>query len=58
MYDRLDFEVPIGLGIKGTVGDSWDRYYVRLQEIRQSINIVRQAIDKLPKDGDVHKSMT
>ena len=57
LYDRLDFEVPIGLGIKGTVGDSWDRFYVRLQEMRQSINIVRQAIDKLPKDGDVHQSM-
>ena len=42
---------------KGTVGDSWDRFYVRLQEIRESVKIVRQAIDQLPKDGDVHQSM-
>jgi len=57
VYSKLDFNVPIGKGIKGTVGDSWDRFYVRLQEIRESVKIVRQAIDQLPKDGDVHQSM-
>jgi NADH-quinone oxidoreductase subunit D len=44
-YDNYDFEVPIG-----TQGDCYDRYLVRLEEIRQSARIVRQAIDKLP-DG-------
>jgi len=57
VYNRLDFEVPVGNGIKGTVGDSWDRFYVRIQEIRQSVKIIRQAIDLLPKEGDVHKAM-
>jgi len=42
-YERYDFDVPVG-----TVGDSYDRYYVRLEEIRQSINILRQVINKLP----------
>ena len=42
-YERYDFDVPIG-----SVGDSYDRYYVRLEEIRQSIKILRQVIDKLP----------
>ncbi|MEI6560581.1 MAG: NADH dehydrogenase (quinone) subunit D [Verrucomicrobiota bacterium] len=42
-YDRYDFDIPIG-----SVGDSYDRYYVRLEEIRQSIKILRQVIQKLP----------
>ena len=44
-YENYDFEVPIG-----TQGDCYDRYLVRLEELRQSARIVRQAIDKLP-DG-------
>ena len=42
-YEQYDFDIPIG-----SVGDSYDRYYVRLEEIRQSVSILRQAIDKLP----------
>ena len=42
-YGRYDFDIPIG-----SVGDSYDRYYVRLEEIRQSIKILRQVIEKLP----------
>jgi len=48
VYDELDFEIPVG-----TVGDCFDRFLVRQEEIRQSISIVRQAIDKLPP-GDYH----
>lgn len=44
-YENYDFDVPIG-----TNGDSYDRWLVRLEEMRQSVRIVRQAIDKLP-DG-------
>ena len=44
-YENYDFEVPIG-----TQGDCYDRYLVRMEEVRQSARIVRQAIDKLP-DG-------
>lgn len=43
-YENYDFEVPIG-----TVGDSYDRYLVRMEELRQSVSIVRQAIDKMPE---------
>jgi len=42
-YDGIDFEVPIGAN-----GDCFDRYIVRLEEIRQAASIVRQAIAKLP----------
>ena len=40
----------------GTVGDSWDRYWVRMVEMEESIKIIRQAISSLP-DGDVHSAM-
>ncbi len=46
-YDQFDFDIPIGEGIKGTVGDCWDRYYVRVLEMYQSIRIIRQAFEKL-----------
>jgi len=42
-YEQYDFEVPVG-----TVGDCFDRYAVRLEEMRQSLRIVRQALDRLP----------
>lgn len=48
VYDELDFEIPVG-----TVGDCFDRFLVRMEEIRQSITIIRQASDKLPP-GDFH----
>jgi len=43
VYDQLDFEVPIG-----SVGDCYDRYLVRMEEMRQSVRILRQCLDKLP----------
>jgi NADH-quinone oxidoreductase subunit D len=52
VYDRFDFEIPIGTGEKGTVGDSWDRYMVRIREMRECIKIIRQAVAQLP-DGDI-----
>lgn len=42
-YDDFDFEIPIGLN-----GDCFDRFVVRIQEVRQSVAIVRQAIAKIP----------
>ncbi len=37
----------------GTVGDSWDRYYVRVLEMEESCKIIEQALDQLP-EGDVN----
>jgi NADH-quinone oxidoreductase subunit D len=42
-YEKYDFDVPIG-----SSGDCYDRYQVRMEETRQSIRILQQAIDKLP----------
>jgi len=53
-YNEFDFEVPIGQGAKGTVGDCWDRYFVRVLEMEQSVRIIRQALEKLRgTSGDV-----
>jgi NADH-quinone oxidoreductase subunit D len=53
-YDEFAFDIPIGEGLKGTVGDSWDRYFVRMQEMKQSVRIIRQALEKLRQTpGDV-----
>ena len=43
VYEQLDFDVPIG-----TKGDCYDRYLVRIEELRQSVRILRQCFDKLP----------
>ncbi len=56
IYDRFDFEIPIGQGLKGTVGDTWDRYFVRVLEMEQSLNIVEQAIDNIP-EGNVKEAI-
>jgi NADH-quinone oxidoreductase subunit D len=47
-YPELDFDVCVGKGEMGTVGDSFDRYQLRFDEMVQSINLVRQALLKLP----------
>jgi NADH-quinone oxidoreductase subunit D len=46
-YEKYDFDVPIG-----SVGDAYDRYLVRIEEMRQSVKILRQVIQKLP-DGPI-----
>ena len=47
VYERFDFEVPVGLD-----GDCWDRHWVRIQEMYESLSIIRQALDQMP-DGPV-----
>jgi len=43
IYDSLDFKIPVG-----TYGDCYDRYLVRVEEMRQSLNIVMQCLNKIP----------
>ncbi len=55
VYDRIDFDVPVG-----TAGDCYDRYLVRVEEMRQSNRIIKQCIDWLranpgPVISDNHK---
>lgn len=47
VYDQLEFDIPIGKN-----GDCYDRYLIRMEEMRQSIKIIKQAIEKMPK-GEV-----
>ncbi len=49
VYPRLKFDIPIGKGEMGAVGDSWDRFWVRVEEWRQSVKICRQALDEIQK---------
>ncbi|NUT56135.1 MAG: NADH-quinone oxidoreductase subunit D, partial [Thermoleophilia bacterium] len=43
-YDHFDFKIPVG-----TVGDNYDRYRVRMAEMRESVKIIEQALDGLPE---------
>jgi NADH-quinone oxidoreductase subunit D len=42
-YEAMDFDIPIG-----KTGDCWDRYLVRMEEMRQSLRIINQALDRMP----------
>ena len=51
VYDRFDFDIPIGLD-----GDCWDRHYVRMQEMYESLRIIEQALAQMPS-GPVTSSL-
>ncbi|MBI5863146.1 MAG: NADH-quinone oxidoreductase subunit D, partial [Planctomycetes bacterium] len=68
LYDRFEFEIPVGVsagdpgepfGLKGRIpepivlGDSWNRYFVRMLEMKQSVRILRQCIAQMPREGEV-----
>lgn len=48
IYDRFDFEVPTG-----ETGDVYDRYMVRMKEMDQSLNILDQALEQFPEEGEI-----
>lgn len=57
-YEKYDFDVQVGTGEKGTLGDCWDRYHVRVREMWESCKIVRQVlagIEEGPVMGKVPK---
>ena len=49
VYDRFDFDVPVG-----SMGDNFDRYAVRVEEIHQSIRILDQALKQIPAGPFMH----
>lgn len=49
VYSKFDFNVCVGRGEKGQLGDCFDRYMVRIDEMRESIKILRQAIEMIPE---------
>ncbi len=57
IYDRFEFDVVVGKGEMGTVGDCWDRYIVRVREMEESLKIIEQALDQMPDEGDVHEAV-
>jgi NADH dehydrogenase (ubiquinone) Fe-S protein 2 len=44
VYDQLDFDIPVG-----TNGDCYDRYLIRIEEMRQSLRIINQVINTIPE---------
>lgn len=50
VYPELDFEVPIGAGQMGQTGDCWDRTWVRVEEVKQSVKIIEQCLEQLTGD--------
>ncbi len=47
VYPEIDFEVPIGTGAMGKLGDCWDRTWVRVQECWEAVKIIEQCLTKL-----------
>lgn len=57
IYDRFEFDIPVGSGEVGTTGDCWDRYIVRVREMIESLKIIEQALDQMPDEGDVQEAV-
>ena len=51
IYDKVDFDIPIGKN-----GDCYDRYLIRMEEMKQSLKIINQVLDKMPKGEVINDS--
>jgi NADH-quinone oxidoreductase subunit D len=51
LYPELEFDVCVGTGEVGALGDCWDRYIVRMKEMKESCKIIRQVIKMMPDSG-------
>ncbi len=49
IYPELDFDIPVGTGEMGRVGDCFDRYITRIRELGECCKIVRQCLDMIPE---------
>jgi len=50
VYPEIEFDIPIGKGEQGSPGDCWDRFKVRVDEIRESVRIIEQCLARLTKE--------
>ena len=57
VYDRFDFNIPVGRGEVGTLGDCWDRNMIRMYEMEESCKIIEQAVAQMPDEGDVQAAI-
>ena len=55
-YEKFEWEVQVGKGEVGAVGDSWDRHIVRMREMEQSVKIIEQALANIP-EGNVQAAI-
>jgi NADH-quinone oxidoreductase subunit D len=56
IYDRFEFDIPVGIDEHGPLGSCWNRYMVRVWELGQCIRILRKALAELPA-GDVQEAI-
>ncbi|PKL51929.1 MAG: NADH-quinone oxidoreductase subunit NuoD [Nitrospira bacterium HGW-Nitrospira-1] len=57
IYNRFNFDIPVGHGKFGTMGDCYDRYWVRVEEVMESCRIIRQALELMPETGPVRTKL-
>ncbi|WP_420385258.1 NADH-quinone oxidoreductase subunit D [Roseivirga sp.] len=50
VYPEIDFDIPVGKGEMGQLGDCWDRTWVRVQECYESLRIIEQSLERLTKE--------
>ncbi|POY37488.1 NADH-quinone oxidoreductase subunit NuoD [Solitalea longa] len=50
VYPEIEFDIPVGKGEMGSIGDCWDRYKVRVDEVEQSVKIIEQCLERLTKE--------
>ncbi len=55
VYPELEFDIPVGTAEKGTLGDSFDRYMVRIREMQESCKILRQCLKMMPNGPAIAK---
>lgn len=55
-YEKYDFNVAVATAERGQIGDCWNRYYVRVKEMYESLKIIEQAVSQLPEGESMGKA--